>query len=434
MDVLDLMVVDKVSDLIITEDENYNIASLSNSAFRVLTPKNIEVGDKVIHIRPSVVITNPNVKIPQEYWSDELQAYLSPTREFKNRRVSGIVISIDDLNYNDDFKNLLNVNNPVFPENPLSDYESLDYFNKYGICNLEDYLYFRIHSLVKYKPSRLKFLNPFTIEDVTLKGSSNSGQLEAFKNDLNSIEESDLDKYTIVVTEDLNALYSGFVYIINDDTIYFNCKERRLSFVYSKIDKTIRKYSKFIEKAKKINPDAMYTDEIILELMKNSKTLIPKLLNKLNEACGVLIVGCQTIGKKVLNNYYDSEFDFHFFIDNLMTMEATTGSVRILNVDTYVKEDKNYTPLKPLKIITDKEQVKLITDKINEGDLKYFESEFLNKYLRTDDSKVPPAYSMLKKNPEALVINCYNLKEQFNWEWHTFTLDNAKYKKYLNIK
>lgn len=431
MDVLDLMVVDKVSDLIITDDENYNIASLSNSAFRVLTPKNIEVGDKVIHIRPSVVVTNPNVKIPQEYWSDELQAYLSTTREFKNRRVSGIVISIDDLNYNDDFKNLLNVNNPVFPENPLSDYESLDYFNKYGICNLEDYLYFRIHSLVKYKPSRLKFLNPFTIEDVTLKGSSNSGQLEAFKNDLNPIEDF---KYTVVVTENLNGLYSGFVYIVNDDTIYFNCKERRLSFVYSKIDKTIKKYSKFIEKAKKINPDAMYTDEIILELMKNSKTLIPKLQSKLNNDYAVLIVGCQTIGKKVLNNYYDSEFDFHFFVDNIMTMGGIASSVRILNVDTYIKEDENYSPLKPLKIITDEEQIKLITDKINEGDLKYFESEFLNKYLRIDDSKVPPVYSISKKNPESLVINCYRLQNEFKWDWYSFILDNARYKKYLNIK
>lgn len=425
MNISELMVVDEISNILLTEDEEYNIASLSNSMFKVLIPKNIEIGDKIIHIRPGVVITNPNVKISKEYWSDELQAYLSPIRRFFNRRIGGIAISMDDLNYNDDFKNLLKVKNSVFPENSSDD--PLDYFDNYGICNLEDYLYMRSHSLMNYKPNKIKFFNLFKVNDKKLKSMTNNSHLELFGKNSLSIEESDLDKYNLIINEELNGLYSGFVYIVEKDEIFFTCKERRISFIYSKINKVIKKYEKLIKKAKKKNSNTVYTDEIILELIKISKIMLPNLRNKLKDDYSVLVVGCQTIGKKVLDNSYNIDSDFYFFVDNLMLMG--TKPLRVLNPDTYVEDGENFSPLKPIKIITNEEKIKFITNKINEEDLKYFESNFLNKYLKEDDSGI--LHNILNKNPEAIALNYYYLGDEF--DWICLTLDNSKYKKYLKI-
>lgn len=441
MDVLDLMIVDKVSSLIMTENnDQYNIGHLTKGAYQVALPKDVEVGDTIIHIRPSTIIKNPNIKIPKEYWSEKLNAYLSVNRYFKNRRINSIVIKIDDLDYNDEFKKLLEVGNPVFPENPLSDRtESLDYFNRYGIVNLEEYLFFTNHLKIEYKPSRFKFLNPFTLVDRNY--DSNAEVVQNIVNGLNPIDEKDKNgndiNYVLSINKMFHCFYSGIVFDRINDKIHLMVRLRSISFEYSKLNKVIKKYTKLVEKAKK-EKEGNYLDEAILYILGLVDNLRTKLLNNISRKDGELIcIGGPLIGKKVLDNRYQMDCDYKLilnflFINSLKEINenhAVINTNALKNIGNYLKDCEEYHVVEPA-FITSYNAINNIFDNFNKGVFEFVYSDFINKYLISSYSE-KKMYPWLQVNPRQLELTCVYTTEDDDVHTQTFIIDDEEYKEYF---
>lgn len=446
MDVLELVVVDKVSEVILTNDE-YNIGQLSENAYQVLLPKNVEVGDKILHIRPGVVVNNPNIKIPEEYYSKELKAYLAATKVFKNRTVSGIALSLDTLSYNVDFKNALEVGSPVFTgASILEVIEPQDYYNRYGLAWIENYLLFDRYLTVDYKPSRFKFLNIYKIEDKDVKPSDdvNIYLLPTMKNSLNELPKTDENgneiSYRLFIYERLLDMSFGYIYFVKNGVTMVMVNHRVMTFNISRIEQVIKKYKKQINKAKK-KKDGEYLDDILLYVLEKAVTIINKVVTGLNENDGDLVcIGGGLIGKKILDNYYDLEEDYKLVIDSLLVFstdnnddksnQTEINSNYARNVDLVLKDTEDYVVKKPLKIITNYEQIKKIFVKMNEGDMKYFETEFIHKYIEDSGAR---RYPWLSRNPVDLVLANYSFSGTGTGKEHSdiFYIENNQYLKYI---
>lgn len=445
MNILDLMVVDEVSDVLLTDDKEYNIGRLTKSTYQVQLPKKIEKGDKVIHIRPSTIIVNPNIKIPKEYWSEELKAYLSNSKFFMNRKIEGITITVDDLNLNDEFKKTLEVGNPVFQENPVSEeLNSLGYFNKYGISTLDEYLFMKNHMRMEYKPSRFKFLNIFDLFD---GNESYTDIVQCLKNNLNPISETDENNdkinHLILIGELFEfAFYSGIVYDKTTGNMVVSVKNRTISFKFENLDKVIRRYSKLINKAKS-KQEGNYLDEALLYLLTITKSIMKDLLNRLSKDDGEIIcLGGLIIGRKIMGNQYDLDFDYklaaNFFLvlsknfNNLNIQMEIINSLGPRNINTYLSDNDDYFVANPIKFLTSFEEIKLFLDKINEGDYDWIQSELVNKYLISSYSE-KIKYPWLKQNPQGLEITYYTCpKNGLDYKINTFILINNEYKKFYN--
>ncbi len=447
MDVLELMIIDEITDVLQTDDENFDIGRLSKGSYQVLLPKGMEKGDKIIHIRPGTVIENKNIKIPEMFWSEKLSAYLAPNQYFKNRRVNGIVIEFEDLLFSDEFKNsiIIEVGNPIFPVNPLSEEaNSLDYFNAYGIASIENYLYFKNYKTIDYKPSRFKFLNIFSLYDNLTEDTSI--EIQTIKNSLEEVKEKDEDGNPIncllSIEELFQCLYIGIIYNRLDGKVFILCRKRVLSFELYRLNKVIKKYKKLIKKAKS-KEDGNYLDEAILYILTVCKPIIEDLIRNTNENDGNLLsVGGPLIGKKVLDNFYNLDNDYELILNFLMINSTLSdednrdiiNSIGPRNISNYLKSCELYEVIPPLKFITNFEEVKNIIDKFNEGDFDYIQSEFINKYLISPYSE-KLKYGWMNENPQSLELVYFSkVKDYDKYMTNTFSINNENYEKYLNKK